>query len=408
MGEAGITMGQLQNAVLARGLTLRVPPGNSAYTLGGCLAMGCHNLGHSHAQDLLALTLVLHNGSLREVRRGEPDFNAAAVSLGRLGVILSATLEVLPYRSIQWTAEQLLMPGTDGVVELLENMTGRQPSRETVGNTLVFYPATCVMMLEHWVPAGRAASLESSSEPLKPYVNPQGFRLGQGTLSNFVKASRQMVFGLMPGWFLGSLQIPAELGFWALHSSPLLARVRQVLGWQCSPEARGEASTRLTGNQYTWAGWIDEVMNVAMGLRHVEVIFPLQPKERAVKCLDAVFAHKHLAWWRLNVRTQPSEGFWLSSTHAEESDDTGSARSVFLRMDFVAPGPLLDSPSGETSLTARLLAECPGWRKHWGKALFASSAEERWGEPEQFLEAVDRWDPQGKFQPQGLPKWLKA
>lgn len=402
--EAGLKMGQLQNTLLARGLTLRVPPGNSAYTLGGCIATGCHNLGQSHAQDLLAVTFVLHNGTLREVKRGEPDFDAAAVSLGRLGIILSATLEVLPYRSLQWSAEQLPMPKPDGIWKILKNMTARQVSRETVGNKLVFYLATEVMMMEHWIPTGRALKVEAAPEPLKPYINPQGFRLGQGAFSSALATARQLGFGLTPPWLLGLLQIPAEMGFRGLHSSPLLAGVRKVLGWQHSPEARGEASVRPTGNQYTWAGWIDETMNLFMGLRHVEVIFPLEPKEQAIKCLNIVIEHKHLAWWRLNVRTQRSEGFWLSSTHA--SSEEVAKGSVFLRVDFVGPGALLDMPSGEASLTARLHADCPGWRKHWGKALFTTSLEERWGEPETFMKAAARWDPSGKFKPKSSPKWL--
>merc|ERR1712117_252733 len=88
-------------------------------------------------------------------------------------------------------------------------------------------------------------------------------------------------------------------------------------------------------------------------------------------------AHKHLTWWRMNVRTQKSEGFYLSPTHAP----AGAKPTVFLRVDFVAPGPLLDLSSGEASLTAQLRRECPGWRKHWGKGLFKTSAEEQWGEP---------------------------
>jgi len=404
VAEAGVKMGQLQNEILARGLTLRVPPGNSAYTLGGCIATGCHNLGQSHAQDLLAVTIVQHNGSIVEVKRGDADFDAAAVSLGRLGVILSATLEVLPYRTLQWSAEALPLADTPGVIDKLLAMTERQTSRETVGNKLVFYLATGVMMMEHWVPMGRAASLQDAGEPLPPYVNRQPFRVGQGALTRMYAELRAAAFGATPLGVLNALQVPAEMAFKGLHSSPALAAVRKALGWQHSPEARGEGSERPTGNQYTWAGWLDEVMNLLMGLRHVEVIFPLEPKDKAVRCLDAVFAHRHLAWWRLNVRTQQSEGFHLSSTYGEP----GAKPVSFARVDFVGPGALLDLPTGEASLTARLRSECPGWRKHWGKGLFATSAEEQWGNPAAFLEAAARWDPASKFVPLKNPRWLSA
>lgn len=400
--EAGIKMGQLQNEILAKGLTLRVPPGNSAYTLGGCLATGCHNLGQSHVQDLLALTIVRADGEVRSVKRGDPDFAAAAVSVGRLGVILNATLEVLPYRSLQWKAEQLEMQSTPEILKTLHGMTTNVTSTEHVGNKLVFYLATGVMMMEHWVPMGRAADVESSGTPLPPYVNPQPFRVGQGPLTRAYGALRSTTFTLMPGWLLSNLQVPAETIFRSLHSSAWLSGLRWVLGWQHSPEARGEASSRPSGNQYTWAGWLDETMNLIMGLRHIEVIFPLEPTVQAERCLDAVFAHRHLAWWRLNIRTQKSESFFLSSTHAP----AGAKPVTFLRVDFVSPGPLMDLASGEASLTAQLHRDCPGWRKHWGKGLFATSAEERWGEPEAFKEVADRWDPAGKFRPLESPSWL--
>eukprot|EP00747_Dinoflagellata_sp_TGD_P186771 gnl/TRDRNA2_/TRDRNA2_44035_c0_seq1.p1 gnl/TRDRNA2_/TRDRNA2_44035_c0~~gnl/TRDRNA2_/TRDRNA2_44035_c0_seq1.p1 ORF type:complete len:526 (-),score=92.88 gnl/TRDRNA2_/TRDRNA2_44035_c0_seq1:99-1646(-) len=403
VAEAGITMGQLQNEILARGLTLRVPPGNSAYTLGGCLATGCHNLGQSHAQDLISIEFILHNGTLREVKRGDADFAAAAVSLGRLGVIYRATLEVLPYRSLQWWSETGPIPSTPEVITRLEDMTKMMDSKESMGNKLVFYPATGVMMMEHWVPDGRSTEhlSEEASEALPPYVNSQVFRLGQGVMSQALAAARVFYFRTMPLWFNAALQAPAEFCFRSLHTSAAFAGLRAVLGWQHSPEARGEGVARPTGLQYTWAGFLDETVNLLMGLRHVEVIFPLYPKEKAGKCLDVVMGHSHLAWWRLNVRTMKSESFLLSSVHAEGKP------TPFLRVDFVAPGGLMELDSGEASLVEQLRRDCPGWRKHWGKGLFAKSAEDRWGDPKAFLEVVSRWDPTGKFLSRESPSWLQ-
>ncbi|CAK0813206.1 unnamed protein product [Prorocentrum cordatum] len=280
------------------------------------------------------------------------------------------------------------MPAVPQILKTLQNMTKRMTSQETVGNKLVFYLATKVMMMEHWIPTGRGADVEEAGQPLKPYLNTQPFRVGQGPVSKALDAARRFFFGSTPLEVLSALQVPAETGFRMLHSSPLLAGVRQALGWQHSPENRGEGTSRPTGNQFTWAGWIDEVMNLAMGLRHVEVIFPLEPMETAAKCLEAVFAHRHLAWWRLNVRTMAAEGFYLSSTHSFKPAES-IKEDFFLRVDFVGPGSLLDMPSGEASLTAQLRQVCPGWRKHWGKGLFATSAEERWGNPEAFLEAAE-------------------
>ena len=268
-----------------------------------------------------------------------------------------------------------------------------------------------VFMVEHWTATGRVTTV-GPSEPLDPYVNRQPFRLGQGTFSDFLARARKGVFSLVPLWVLQRVQAPAEHAFRSLHSSAEMAKVRQALGWQHSPESRGDGADRPKGNQWTWAGWLDEVVNLFMGLRHVEVIFPLHPREQAIKCFDVVFAHQHLAWWRsplvefsfqcgsqrnpgasglsscvrlesstlcsvpptctrnefvtarLNIRTMPSDEFFVSSTHSPASN-----RTTFLRVDFVAPGGLLEIDSGEASLTEQLHRHCPGWRKHWGRRL---------------------------------------
>lgn len=399
---AGVKMGQLQNEILAKGLTLRVPPGNPAYTVGGCIATGCHNLGQSHAQDLQGLTLVTHNGTIRRVKRGDADFDAAAVSIGRLGVIASVSLEVLPYRSLSWSAEEFPIPSVPDVIKRLGEMTKSQTSRETVGNKLVFYLNSGAMMVEHWVPTGRAAD-PKESEPLAPYINTQPFRVGQGALTSTWATLRTMFFGNVPRRWLELFQVPAELAFKGLHTAKVMASVRSTIGWQHSPESRGEGSAKPTGMQFTWAGWLDEVTNLLMGLRHVEVIFPLEPMDKAERCLDIVLKHKHLAWWRLNVRTQQSEGYYLSSTYAEP----GAKPVTFLRVDFVAPGGLMALPDGEASLTSQLRKGCPGWRKHWGKGLFTTAAEDSWGDAGKFIAVAEQWDPDGKFVPRDTPAWTR-
>merc|ERR1712151_527437 len=108
-----------------------------------------------------------------------------------------------------------------------------------------------------------------------PYVNSQPFRVGQGDLSHWYAKFLFLAFSTTPVEVLNLLQVPAELAFRGLHASPMLSKVRKTMGWQHSPEARGESSQTPTGNQYTWAGFLDEVFNLLMGLRHVEVIFPL-------------------------------------------------------------------------------------------------------------------------------------
>lgn len=401
LAEAGITMGQLQNEILAYGLTLRVPPGNPAYTLGGCIATGCHNLGQSHAADLLSLELVLHNGTLRTISRGDPDFLAAAVSLGHLGVLYRLKLQILPYRSLKWWAESTSIPSIPEILDRLEKMSQRQKNEETIGNKLVFYSASGVLVEEHWVATGRTTN--HTYQALKPYSNAQVFRLGQGgVFSEVLRSTQTFFYGISPPSVLEAQQWLSEEIFRALHTADWLSSFRKLFGWQHSPEARGEGSARPSGLQYTWAGWLDEIVNLFTGLQHTEVIFPMRPAKQAEACLKIVFKYRHISWWRLNIRAMGSEDFLMSSVH----HSTGSQKDVFLRTDFVGPRALIEL--NEEKMKEELARDCPGWRKHWGKALFrTTNTEEKWGRPKEFVEVVKRYDPDFKFRPKGLPTWLK-
>lgn len=410
--QAGIEMGQLQNRLLANGLTLRVPPGNPGYSFGAVVANGCHNMGQSHAEDFLAVTFVTHDGSIRHVKRGETDWLAAGMSQGRLGVIFNATIEVLPYRSFQWSAEESPIPDIDGILRdikvLATNVTSLERTghnREVAtGNKLVFYLENGVMVKEYWEAQSRISGTElgnSSARALPAYENPLMFRLGGGLFSDGLSIFKGIVFDFAPAWVLRYLQVPAEMAFLGMHTSASLQWVRKLIGWQHSPQSRGDMGAKPSGHQYTWAAWLDEAFNWLMRLHHIEVIFPIEPKEKAAKCLKVVFDHKHLIWWRLNIRVTKSEEWFLSAVHSEDRSQS------FARVDFLVPGNLLEQPSGEVSLTAQLHTDCPGWRKHWGKALWATSADEPWGNPVAFSEAAARWDPVGKFEPLNLPGWLK-
>eukprot|EP00929_Paragymnodinium_shiwhaense_P051527 TRINITY_DN25916_c0_g1_i1.p1 TRINITY_DN25916_c0_g1~~TRINITY_DN25916_c0_g1_i1.p1 ORF type:complete len:526 (+),score=149.13 TRINITY_DN25916_c0_g1_i1:112-1689(+) len=405
--EAGIEMGNLQNMLLARGLTFRVPPGNPGYSVGGVAATSSHNLGQAHVQDMLEITFVTHDGSLRTARRGDDDFSAAAVSHGRLGVIYRVTYLVLPYRQFAWSMETHAVPDIDGVLqgamELANNISG---SGEEVygGNKMVLYLAEGVMLKEFWMAQGRGNTpiLDDSAEPLKPYNNSLMFRLGQGMFSRTLKAALRWPFSVTPIWLLQKLQKPCETVFRSLHTAAALQKVRQAVGWQHSPQSRGDMSAKPSGNQYTWAGWLDEAVNFIMLLEHMEVIFPLEPLDKAKKCLEIVFAHTHLMWWRFNIRVMPSDDWYLSPVYME------GAKQPMVRVDFVMPTALLDLPSGAASLTSQLQLGCPGWRNHWGKGMHKSFSDMRFGKPDAFHEVASRWDPEGKFRPMGLPTWTET
>jgi len=267
------------------------------------------------------------------------------------------------------------------------------------------------MVQEHWA---NVASTPGSQTPegngtfqMPRYDNAQVFRLGQGgPVSTWIGMSQGVFFSLMPSAFMLRFQAGAEGLFKALHTSESLSVLRSMLGWQHSPDGRGEVHQKPKGYLYTWAGWLDEVVNLMMGLQHVEVIFPLYPLDKAAKCVEKVLEFKHLAWWRLNIRAMGSEAFYLSSVHRPPTatPPANSSSTAFLRVDFVTPARLLQA--AEPSLTAELHRVCPGWRKHWGKSLFTQDNHDAgWGDAK-FAEVARRFDPDGKFCPRDLPGWV--
>ena len=70
-------------------------------TLAGAMATGTHGQGlqqSSIADEALSIRMVLTDGSVREFTRGEPNFPAAQVSLGALGIVTAVTLRTEPFR----------------------------------------------------------------------------------------------------------------------------------------------------------------------------------------------------------------------------------------------------------------------------------------------------------------------
>lgn len=163
-------------------------------------------------------------------------------------------------------------------------------------------------------------------------------------------------------------------------------------------EGRDGDSKLLWGNQYTWANLIDDSANFILSLRHVEVVFPLEPRERAVKCMDIFYKYSHFYWFRSYIRMMPGDKHYLSTVH-------GDPDTWFVRVDFVTPAKILERD--EAQFTADLHASCPGWRKHWGKSLWTTSAEEPWGDFEAFSAVAKRWDPERKFRPVDWPAWAE-
>jgi alditol oxidase len=112
--EAGIRYGELAAALDKHGVALPNFASLPHISVGGAIATATHGSGannQSLAAGVSALELVAADGSIRQLRRGDEDFDGAVVSLGALGLVTRVSLDVVPSFDLrQYVFEQLPWP----------------------------------------------------------------------------------------------------------------------------------------------------------------------------------------------------------------------------------------------------------------------------------------------------------
>lgn len=97
--QAGVRARDLNRALWAAGLALPVLGSTDAQAIGGLLATDLHGTGRTHgflSTQVRALRIVAADGTVREVRAGEPLFHAALGGLGVCGVVTEVELALVP------------------------------------------------------------------------------------------------------------------------------------------------------------------------------------------------------------------------------------------------------------------------------------------------------------------------
>jgi FAD/FMN-containing dehydrogenase len=103
--EAGITLREILEVIVPSGWFLPVTPGTSYVTLGGAIASDVHGKNHHIAgtfgQHVMSLSMLLGTG---EVVTTSPQhladlFHATCGGIGLTGIIISATIQLLPIKS---------------------------------------------------------------------------------------------------------------------------------------------------------------------------------------------------------------------------------------------------------------------------------------------------------------------
>ncbi len=126
--EAGVTLRDLCQVALRRGLFPAVVPGTWRSTVGGCLACDVHGKNHqvagSFADHVLRFRLALADGRVVECSRQEnPElFRATAGGLGLTGVILDLTLRLRRVASAWMRVRSLKSPDLDATFAALERL----------------------------------------------------------------------------------------------------------------------------------------------------------------------------------------------------------------------------------------------------------------------------------------------
>ena len=113
--SAGTRYGVLAVWLDERGWALRNMGSLPHINVGGATATGTHGSGdanHVLSASVRALRYVGADAEVREVRRGDPDFDALVVGLGAYGIVVAVTLDLQPafrmrqdiYTGISWDA----------------------------------------------------------------------------------------------------------------------------------------------------------------------------------------------------------------------------------------------------------------------------------------------------------------
>ncbi|WP_369146065.1 FAD-binding protein [Streptomyces sp. R44] len=156
--EAGVSLHRLMAALLPLGWFVPVTPGTRYVTVGGAIGADIHGKNHhvsgSFGRHVTALELLTADGEIRTVLPGTPLFDATTGGMGLTGVILSATLRLLPVET------SLMRVDTERVPDLDELM-----ARLTATDHAYRYSVAWIDLLARGAATGRAVLTRGDHAP---------------------------------------------------------------------------------------------------------------------------------------------------------------------------------------------------------------------------------------------------
>jgi FAD/FMN-containing dehydrogenase len=363
IGEDTITVagGTLIEVIVAtltrRGRMLACSPGVIAIqTIAGAISTGTHGQGlgqASIADEVMAIRLVLADGSVRVISRADPEFPALQVGLGAFGVITAVTLRTVPL--------QIFTCRKDAV------------SAEQLESDLLLWNESFAFSKAWWFIDDNVVHVWNAHQAAPEQEN-RYWRGGAQLIEHDAGDTR--------------LNDTIDSTLQQMRRDTQLARLRADTGDQFRTVTRFKDFTDVTGD-------INQVFcrGIAVPQINVEIAIPL---ERA-----AIAIRRFRDWYRTNkshmhypviLRCTGASSAWLSPAFGQRTLFFGFV--VYYADDgTLSPGGLEFIDEAERFLATE------GGRPHWGKYFDPGlydweSIYPKWS---QFRALRAQFDPEGKF-----------
>ncbi|MEV0176711.1 FAD-binding oxidoreductase [Streptomyces sp. NPDC050803] len=158
--DAGVSLHRLMQVLLPLGRFVPVTPGTRQVTVGGAIGADIHGKNHhvsgSFSRHVVSLELLTADGEIRTVPRGTPLFDATCGGMGLTGVILAATIRLLPVET------SLMSVDTERATDLDDLM-----ARLTATDHRYRYSVAWIDLLARGAATGRAVLTRGDHAPLE-------------------------------------------------------------------------------------------------------------------------------------------------------------------------------------------------------------------------------------------------